>query len=124
MSKTVLEVCISTRRYRSGLHILGIQMGKWQELPPQAERVVIRYYSEYHISGTDNGGEEAYPHAEYIVLLSQPNTTAGFIIYRDSNYARAQDIAWQLGDVMDLEVIEFDRYKQKQTLRQAQELTA
>ena len=120
IGKTVLEVNASTRSYRSGLQILGMHLSGWQLLPPRAERVVVRYFSAYSISGTDGGGEEANRYEEYIVLLSLPSTAEGFIIYRDYDQQRAVDIAKQLGNAMHLDVVEVNRHKQQQVLQEAE----
>ena len=116
--KTTLEIDVKAHHYRTGSQVLGIHLSDWHPLP-EAQRVVVRYFSEYNLTTTREGIEEAHQNAEFIVLLSVPNGSQGFILFRHLHHKDAVRVACAVGRILQLEVVEFNRQHEASTIQEA-----
>lgn len=117
--KSVLEIDVKAHHYRTGLQLFGIQLSNWHPLP-EAQRVVVRCFSEYTITTTEGGNEEAHQNTEYIVLLSVPNASQGFILFRYLHHKDAVRVACEAGRILQLEVVEFNHHHEASTIQEAE----
>lgn len=121
--KAVIEVDVAANQYRVGTQLFGICLADWQRLP-MAQRVVVRYFSQYAVSYTDSGAEETEKSQDYIVLLSVPNAAQGHILFRSPHYKQAMRAGCFLGNALNLEVVEFTRYQELVVVQEAPEPAA